>query len=122
MDNTRQDLEEIYGNRRETINDLKKRNKKFAELTRVEFKRIILHIEGDLIGFEPEDLTDLTARFITQDRSLSFPAQSFELSGRHFHLWVNMMSANKEMPIETGNYILKIFKKYKCRRTYRISN
>lgn len=113
MDNTRQDLEEIYGNRRETINDLKKRNKKFAELTRVEFKRIILHIEGDLIGFEPEDLTDLTARFITQDRSLSFPAQSFELSGRHFHLWVNMMSANKEMPIETGNYILKIFKKYK---------
>lgn len=113
MDNTRQDLEEIYGNRRETINDLKKRNKKFAELTRVEFKRIILHIEGDLIGFDPEDLTDLTARFITQDRSLSFPAQSFELSGRHFHLWVNMMSANKEMPIETGNYILKIFKKYK---------
>ena len=113
MDNTKQDLEEIYGNRRETINDLKKRNKKFAELTRVEFKRIILHIEGDLIGFEPEDLTDLTARFITQDRSLSFPAQSFELSGRHFHLWVNMMSANKEMPIETGDYILKIFKKYK---------
>lgn len=113
MDNTRQDLEEIYGNRRETINDLKKRNKKFAELTRVEFKRIILHIEGDLIGFDPEDLTDLTARFITQDRSLSFPAQSFELLGRHFHLWVNMMSANKEMPIETGNYILKIFKKYK---------
>lgn len=113
MDNTRQDLEEIYGNRRETINDLKNRNKKFAELTRVEFKRIILHIEGDLIGFEPEDLTDLTARFITQDRSLSFPAQSFELSDRHFHLWVNMMSANKEMPIETGNYILKIFKKYK---------
>lgn len=122
MDNTRQDLEEIYGNRRETINDLKKRNKKFAELTRVEFKRIILHIEGDLIGFEPEDLTDLTARFITQDRSLSFPAQSFELSGRHFHLWVNMMSANKEMPIETGNYILKIFKKYKGMNEPQISS
>lgn len=122
MDNTRQDLEEIYGNRRETINDLKKRNKKFAELTRVEFKRIILHIEGDLIGFEPEDLTDLTARFITQDRSLNFPAQSFELSGRHFHLWVNMMSANKEMPIETGNYILKIFKKYKGMNEPQISS
>ena len=30
------EFEEIYGNRRKTIERLKERNKKFAELTRVE--------------------------------------------------------------------------------------
>lgn len=52
MDNMTPELEEIYGNRRKTIERLKERNKKFAELTRVEFKRVILHIEGELVGFE----------------------------------------------------------------------
>ena len=36
MDNMTPELEEIYGNRRKTIERLKERNKKFAELTRVE--------------------------------------------------------------------------------------
>ena len=44
MDNMTPEFEEIYGNRRKTIERLKERNKKFAELTRVEFKRVILHI------------------------------------------------------------------------------
>ena len=52
MDNMTPEFEEIYGNRRKTIERLKERNKKFAELTRVEFKRVILHIEGELVGFE----------------------------------------------------------------------
>ena len=56
MDNMTPDFEEIYGNRRKTIERLKERNKKFAELTRVEFKRVILHIEGELVGFEKESL------------------------------------------------------------------
>ena len=42
MDNMTPEFEEIYGNRRKTIERLKERNKKFAELTRVEFKRVIL--------------------------------------------------------------------------------
>ena len=37
MDNMTPEFEEIYGNRRKTIERLKERNKKFAELTRVEF-------------------------------------------------------------------------------------
>ena len=48
MDNMTPEFEEIYGNRRKTIERLKERNKKFAELTRVEFKRVILHIEASL--------------------------------------------------------------------------
>ena len=49
MDNMTPEFEEIYGNRRKTIERLKERNKKFAELTREEFKRVILHIEGELV-------------------------------------------------------------------------
>ena len=52
MENMTPEFEEIYGNRRKTIERLKERNKKFAELTRVEFKRVILHIEGELVGFD----------------------------------------------------------------------
>ena len=114
MDNMTPEFEEIYGNRRKTIERLKERNKKFAELTRVEFKRVILHIEGELVGFEKDELENLSARFITQDRTLMFPAQHFEVSGTHFHLTVNIMSANNEAPIATGDYALKIFTKYKA--------
>lgn len=56
MDNMTPEFEEIYGNRRKTIERLKERNKKFAELTRVEFKRVILHIEGELVDFEKTSL------------------------------------------------------------------
>ena len=113
MDNMTPEFEEIYGNRRKTIERLKERNKKFAELTRVEFKRVILHIEGELVGFEKDELENLSARFVTQDRTCMFPVQHFEVSGTHFHLTVNIMSANNEAPIATGDYDLKIFTKYK---------
>lgn len=113
MDNMTPEFEEIYGNRRKTIERLKERNKKFAELTRVEFKRVILHIEGELVGFEKDELENLSARFVTHDRTCMFPAQHFEVSGTHFHLTVNIMSANNEAPIATGDYDLKIFTKYK---------
>lgn len=115
------DFEEIYENRRRTIEKLKNRNKKFAELTRIEFKRVILHIEGELIGFEPEEMRNLTARFITQNRALTFPAQHFDINGTKFHLTVNIMSANDEKPIATGDYALKIFEKYKGMRKPQIS-
>ena len=104
MDNMTPEFEEIYGNRRKTIERLKERNKKFAELTRVEFKRVILHIEGELVGFEKDELENLSARFVTHDRTCMFPAQHFEVSGTHFHLTENIMSANNEAPIATGDY------------------
>lgn len=95
------------------LEDLVGRNKKFAALTRVEFKRVILHIEGELVGFSDDEIPDLWARFVTQDRRLKFNAQHFDLDGTHFHITVNMMSANNEAPPETGEYSLRIFKKYK---------
>ncbi len=121
MNNMISEFDEIYENRRKTIEKLKNRNKKFAELTRIEFKRVILHIEGELIGFEPEEIRNLTARFITQDRTLTFPAQHFDINGTKFHLTVNIMSANDEKPIATGKYALKIFEKYKGMRKPQIS-
>ena len=56
MDNMTPEFEEIYGNRRKTIERLKERNKKFAELTRVKFKRVILHIEGELVALKKTSL------------------------------------------------------------------
>ena len=69
MDNMTTEFEEICGSRRTAIERLKGRNKKFAELTRVEFKRVILHIEGELVGFEKDELENLSARLVTHDRT-----------------------------------------------------
>ena len=104
---------EVYENRKKIIKGLENRGKKFAVLTRIEFKRVILHIEGDLIGFSDEEIPYLTARFITEDRSLKFPAQHFDVEGNHFHLTVNIMSGNREKPLATGLYSLRIFERYK---------
>lgn len=103
---------EVYAGRQKAVEDLVRRGKKFALLTRIEYKRIILHIEGELVGFDPEEAGNLWARFVTQDRTLKFNAQHFDVDGTHFHLSVNMMSANKEAPIGTGLYNLRIFEKY----------
>jgi len=99
--------------RQQAEDDLRRRKKKFALLTRIEYKRVILHIEGELEGFSKGETENLWARFVTQDRSLKFNAQHFDVNDTHFHLTVNMMSANNEAPIETGLYSLRIFEKYK---------
>ena len=122
MDNNISEFSEVSETRKTVIENLKKRKKKFAVLTRIEFKRVILHIEGDLIGFEDGVPKNLWARFITADRTIKFNAQHFDLNGNHFHLTVNIMSVNHEMPIATGVYALKIFEKYKGMNSSEVSN
>lgn len=116
------DYSEVYENRKKIIEDNKNKGKKFAVLTRVEFKRVILHIEGELVNFEEKDKINLSARFVTEERDLKFMPASFELENDHFHLTVNIMCGEDEKPLNTGLYNLRLFQKYKGMSKHEISS
>lgn len=89
--------------------EAKQSGKKCAIITNIYFKRIILHIEGELIGFDSS--AKLGAKFITMDKRHTINPQHFDVKGNKFKISMNVLSANKEMPIETGSYILSIYDK-----------
>ncbi len=101
---------EFYNDRKKVVDDYNQRNKSYALLTRIEFKRVIMHIEGEFVGFDSSE--GIGARFITSNRELVFYPQHFDVDGNHFHLSFNIMSVNKEQPIDTGDYYLVLFKEY----------
>lgn len=79
-------------------------------LTDIAFNRIVLHISGEVQGFDNPQ--NLGARFVSDDGRVRLHPQSFKIDGNKFELTINVLSANKEMPIDTGNYYLKLFVKY----------
>lgn len=79
-------------------------------LTDIKFTRIVLHISGKIEGFEHTD--NLSARFVSDDGRTRLHPQSFKVDGNNFTLAINVLSANHEMPIDTGNYYLKLYEKY----------
>ena len=101
---------EFYEERKKAVEKQEHRGKPYALITNIEFKRVIMHIEGELRGFENTDR--LSARFVTQNRKLAFYPQHFDLDGNHFHLTFNIMSVNGEKPINSGNYHMVIFEEY----------
>ena len=101
---------EFYEDRKKAVEEQDRLGKKYALLTNIEFKRVIMHIEGELKGFESSD--GISARFVTKDRKLVFYPQHFDMEGNRFHLTFNIMSVNNEKPIQTGNYFLVLFKEY----------
>ncbi len=74
------------------------------------FNRIMLNVKGEISGFEhPENLS---ARFVSDDGKIRLHPQHFEVVDGKFSLCINVLSCNKEQPIDTGNYYLKIYEKY----------
>ena len=74
------------------------------------FNRIMLNVKGEISGFEhPEKLS---ARFVSDDGKIRLHPQHFEVVDGKFSLIINVLSCNKEQPIDTGNYYLKIYEKY----------
>lgn len=86
------------------------KNLPFAKITGIEFKRVILHISGELEGFDLNK--SYGARFVTHDRKKMFYPAHFELEGNKFSLSLNIMCSNNESPIESGDYALVIFELY----------
>ena len=101
---------EFYEERKKAVEKQEHCGKPYALITNIEFKRVIMHIEGELRGVENTDR--LSARFVTQNRKLAFYPQHFDLDGNHFHLTFNIMSVNGEKPINSGNYHMVIFEEY----------
>lgn len=101
---------EFYEERKKAAEEQERRGKKYALITNIEFRRVIMHISGELKGFD--SFENLSARFVTRNRTLAFYPQSFELEGNRFHLSFNIMSVNCEKPVQTGNYYLVLFREY----------
>ncbi len=101
---------EFYEERKKAVEEQDRLGKQYALLTNIEFKRVIMHIEGELKGFESTE--GICARFVTKDRTLVFYPQHFDMEENRFHLTFNIMSVNNEKPIQTGNYYLVLFREY----------
>ncbi len=86
----------------------------FARLTSIEFRRVILHIAGELTGFDVSNPKKYGARFVNRDRTKMFYPAHFDIAedGRSFELTMNIMCSRGEKPIVSGKYALVIFERY----------
>lgn len=105
-------------NEKREINDRKKaidkrlaKGQPFAKITEICFKRVIMHISGELVDM-PED-KEYGARFVSADRTKMFKPAHFDTDGKSFSLSLNLMCCKNEAPIESGDYFLVIYEKYK---------
>lgn len=111
LDGLERKYNEEKENRRKAIDKKTAKGMPFAKLTNIGFKRVIMNIEGELVGLDPD--REYGARFVTRDRRKMFYPAHFETDGRKFSLSMNIMCSKNEAPIVTGNYFLVIFEKYK---------
>lgn len=69
----------------------------------LEFKRIILDIEGEIIGIDTENLKAYFKNSVTSETI--FP-QHFDIKNNKFKLTINVLSANNDYPIKSGEWYL----------------
>ncbi len=73
-------------------------------IDKIEGKRIILHVEGRLINFKQKPQIYFSCAEIG---GKVFP-QHCEIDGEHFHITMNVLSINQEMPMLAGYYYLTV--------------
>ena len=72
---------------------------------KVEFKRIILHIWGEVLKGDKPQLM-----FWNESNDTIIKPQHVDWDGNNFHLWMNTLSVNNESPMENGNYYLSVYR------------
>lgn len=105
-----QNEEEEKIERKKAIEKKLKNGKPFAKITNIEFRRVIMHISGELVGLDCNK--EYGARFVSQDRLQMFYPDHFDVDSGRFKMSMNLMCSNGEKPIETGKYFLVIFEIY----------
>lgn len=76
-------------------------------LHKVEFKRIILHMWGEVL---PAGNTMPQLEFWNEMTGARTLPQHLDWEGNRFHLTMNVLSVNNEAPMEPGNYYLTAYK------------
>lgn len=76
-------------------------------ISNVEFKRIILHIEGEVEG-ETGDSYELA--FWDEEKKVKFVPQHCTWDGKKFSFTMNVLSINNETPMSSGRYYLAAMK------------
>lgn len=71
-------------------------------IDRIAFKRIIFQLEGRLEGFKKKPVLYL---YCNETRERVYP-QHYDTEGECFRITLNVMSVNKEQPMNAGNYYL----------------
>ncbi|MDD6208963.1 MAG: CDP-glycerol glycerophosphotransferase family protein [Clostridiales bacterium] len=74
-------------------------------IDKIEFKRIILHLEGRLVNFKGKK-TKLYFR--CEESQTSIVPQHYDVEGDHFRVTMNVLSVNNESPMVSGNYYLTV--------------
>ncbi len=97
--------------REKAINKKLKKTQPFARVDNIEFKRVIMHVGGELVNCDKKK--KYGARFVSADRRQMFYPDHFDVRDGHFEITTNLMCSKGEEPIETGDYYLVIFELYK---------
>ncbi len=77
----------------------------------IEFKRIILHVKGVLIGKDK----NTQIKFWNEAGGGLLTPTHVEWEGDRFHLWMNVLSINNESPMLPGIYYMGAYNDKKCR-------
>lgn len=100
--------------RQKAIGKKLQKGQPFGKVTEIEFRRVIMHIKGELVNTDPDK--KYGARFVSADRRMMFYPDHFEVKNGSFSLSTNLMCSKGEQPIATGEYFLVIFEIYKDHR------
>lgn len=104
-------LREQMTKRKYAIDKQLKKGSPFIIITGIEYKRIILHITGEIHCMAPN--TEYGIRFVTPLRALCFYPDHLDISeDGKFRLSLNILCSNNEQPIPNGKYSLVLFEKY----------
>lgn len=80
-------------------------NNKCLQIEEAEFKRIVLHLRGTLVGYNENEKPDIF--FVTEDDTIKVKPTFYEVVGNKFHIMLNVLSCNNQYPMENGIYYLK---------------
>ena len=88
-------------------------------IDKIEFKRIILHLEGRLVNLDGKK-TKLYFR--CEENQTTIVPQHYDVEGDHFRVSMNVLSVNNESPMVSGNYYLTVEDEKKKKYHARLSD
>lgn len=86
-------------------------------INEIEFKRIIIHVKGQVKGNKP----GIKISFWNEAGGAPLTPTHVDWEGDSFHLWMNVLSINKESPMEPGIYYMGVYDGGKCVSTARLA-
>lgn len=102
--------------RKKAMHKMLKKEKPFIKITSIEFKRIILHLKGEIVNLDHAKKYGI--RFVSPQRDGMFYPDHFDVDeDGKFSISLNIMCSNNEQPLQNGRYDLVLFEEYENHRS-----